>query len=121
MAFEGGEGAGKSTQARALATRLRERGYDVILTHEPGDSASRAQSCARFSSIRRPVTFDSRAETLLYAADKAEHVERLIRPALARGAVVITDQVRRFDAGLSGCGSRSRRQRDRAHCSVGHL
>lgn len=91
VALEGGEGAGKSTQARLLQEWLAGDGYDVIATHEPGDS----EVGRRLREILlSPATgdLDHRAETLLYAADKAEHVEKLVRPALARGAVVITDR-----------------------------
>jgi dTMP kinase len=91
IALEGGEGAGKSTQAGLLSSWLREQGYDVVLTHEPGDSAVGA----KLRAILLDTTTGSlshRAEALLYAADKAEHVERLVSPALARGAVVITDR-----------------------------
>jgi dTMP kinase len=91
VALEGGEGAGKSTQARLLREWLEAEGYDVVLTHEPGDTEVGAK-------LRRivldPATGDisDRTETLLYAADKAEHVDRVVTPALARGAVVITDR-----------------------------
>jgi dTMP kinase len=91
VALEGGEGAGKSTQAGLLSSWLREQGYDVVLTHEPGDSAVGAKLRA---ILLDPTTgsLSHRAEALLYAADKAEHVERVVGPALARGAVVITDR-----------------------------
>jgi dTMP kinase len=91
IALEGGEGAGKSTQAGLLSSWLREQGYDVVLTHEPGDSAVGAKLRA---ILLDPTTgsLSHRAEALLYAADKAEHVERVVSPALARGAVVITDR-----------------------------
>jgi dTMP kinase len=91
VALEGGEGAGKSTQARLLRDHLLADGYDVLLTHEPGDTAVGRQ-------LRRivldPATgqISHRTEALLYAADKAEHVDRVIAPALARGAVVVTDR-----------------------------
>jgi dTMP kinase len=91
VAFEGGEGSGKSTQARRLGAWLTAEGYDVLLTHEPGDTEIGRQ-------LRRIVldpatgTMSDRTETLLYAADKAEHVERVVAPALARGAVVVTDR-----------------------------
>ena len=90
VAFEGGEGAGKSTQAARLAAWLRERGLDVVLTREPGDTGVGEQ-------VRRLVLdpasgMSHRTELLLYAADKAEHVDRVVRPALERGAVVVTDR-----------------------------
>jgi dTMP kinase len=91
VAIEGGEGAGKSTQARRLDDWLRAQGFEVVRTHEPGDTTVGAK-------LRRilldPATgeLSHRTEALLYAADKAEHVDTLIKPALARGAVVITDR-----------------------------
>ncbi|MGZ4475752.1 MAG: dTMP kinase [Nocardioides sp.] len=91
IALEGGEGAGKSTQAGKLTEWLRAEGYDVLLTREPGDTAVGAE-------LRRivldPATGDisHRTEALLYAADKAEHVDKVVAPALARGQVVITDR-----------------------------
>ena len=91
IAFEGGEGAGKSSRAAALAGRLRAAGHDVVLTHEPGDSGIGPQIRAILLDVAS-VGLDSRAEALLYAADRAEHVASVIRPALGRGAVVITDR-----------------------------
>lgn len=91
LAFEGGEGAGKSTQARRLEAWLRKQGFDVILTHEPGDSVV-GQKLRQILLDPETGELNSRAEALLYAADKAEHVERVVRPALSRGAVVITDR-----------------------------
>jgi dTMP kinase len=91
IALEGGEGAGKSTQARELERWLRGEGYDVLLTHEPGDTEV-GQKLRKI--VLDPSTGDisDRTEALLYAADKAEHVERVVVPALARGEVVITDR-----------------------------
>ncbi|MGI8887841.1 MAG: dTMP kinase [Nocardioidaceae bacterium] len=114
VAFEGGEGAGKSTQARGLANWLRERGYDVILTHEPGDSAV-GHKLRQILLDPQTGDIDSRAETLLYAADKAEHVERLIRPALARGVVVITDRYVDSTLAYQGAG------RDLAVSEIEHI
>jgi dTMP kinase len=91
VAFEGGEGAGKSTQVAALAELLRSRGLDVVLTYEPGDSPIGAQ-VRRLLLGHDSAGLSDRAEALLYAADRAEHVERVVRPALARGAVVVTDR-----------------------------
>jgi len=91
VAFEGGEGVGKSTQARLLADALSERADEVVLTHEPGDTAV-GRSVRGI--LLDPATGElaPRTEALLYAADKAEHVARVVRPALERGAVVITDR-----------------------------
>ena len=91
VCFEGGEGAGKSTQSRALASTLEAGGHPVLLTFEPGDTAVGKE-------VRRivldPATgeLSDRAEVLLYAADKAEHVDTVVLPALERGEVVITDR-----------------------------
>jgi len=91
VCFEGGEGAGKSTQSRALAAWLEEQGYAVRLTFEPGDTAVGKQLRG---IVLDPATGDlsPRTEALLYAADKAEHVDTLVLPALSRGEVVITDR-----------------------------
>ena len=91
MCFEGGEGTGKSTQSQALRGWLEDEGFSVVLTFEPGDTEVGRQ-------IRRivldPATgaLSHRTESLLYAADKAEHVDTVVLPALARGQVVITDR-----------------------------
>jgi dTMP kinase len=91
VAFEGGEGAGKSTQARLLAIWLRDQGYDVISTHEPG--ATKIGMRLRALLLDTAHTgLAARAEALMYAADRAEHVQSLILPALERGAVVVTDR-----------------------------
>jgi dTMP kinase len=91
IAFEGGEGAGKTTQARLLAIWLREQGYDVIATHEPG--ATKVGMRLRALLLDTAHTgLSHRAETLMYAADRAEHVDTVIAPALGRGAVVVTDR-----------------------------
>lgn len=91
VAFEGGEGAGKSTQARLLGEALEAAGHDVLLTREPG--ATKVGQMIRHI-VLDPQTGDlaPRTEALLYAADKAEHVDHVVRPALDRGAVVITDR-----------------------------
>ena len=91
VALEGGEGAGKSTQARLLRDWLEAEGYDVVLTHEPGDTEV-GQKLRQI--VLDPATgeISHRTEALLYAADKAEHVDRVVAPALARGAVVVTDR-----------------------------
>ncbi|QYJ03117.1 dTMP kinase [Nocardioides panacisoli] len=91
VCFEGGEGGGKSTQARLLAERLEAAGHRVLLTREPGGT----EVGQRLRDIvLSPETGDlaDRTEVLLYAADKAEHVETVVLPALARGEVVITDR-----------------------------
>jgi dTMP kinase len=91
VCFEGGEGTGKSTQARALAASLEQRGYHPLLTFEPGDTAV-GKELRRI--VLDPATgeLSHRTEVLLYAADKAEHVDTVVLPALERGQVVITDR-----------------------------
>jgi dTMP kinase len=91
IAFEGGEGAGKSTQARLLGQWLTREGYDVVQTHEPGDTAI-GQQVRKIVLDPATGTMSHRTEALLYAADKAEHVDSVVLPALERGAVVITDR-----------------------------
>jgi dTMP kinase len=91
VCFEGGEGAGKSTQSRLLKDWLEEAGHTVLLTFEPGDTEV---GRALRQIVLDPATGDlsHRTEVLLYAADKAEHVDTVVLPALARGEVVITDR-----------------------------
>jgi dTMP kinase len=90
VAFEGGDGAGKTTQVAMLAALLEQRGFDVVRTSEPGGSEVGRR--IRAIVLDPSTVIDDRTEALLYAADKAEHVATVIRPALARGAVVITDR-----------------------------
>src|SRR3954470_7572377 len=91
VCFEGGEGSGKSTQARLLAERLRAEGYAVLLTFEPGDTAV-GQELRRIVLSPETGELSHRTEALLYIADKAEHVDTVVQPALDRGEVVITDR-----------------------------
>jgi dTMP kinase len=91
IAFEGGEGSGKTTQARLISIWLRELGYDVVTTHEPG--ATKVGMRLRALLLDTAHTgMSAKAEALMYAADRAEHVSSLIAPALERGAIVITDR-----------------------------
>jgi dTMP kinase len=102
LAFEGGEGTGKTTQARSIAIWLREQGYDVVTTHEPG--ATKIGMRLRALLLDTTHTgMSPHAEALMYAADRAEHVASVIEPALDRGAVVITD--RYVDSSLAYQGS----------------
>ena len=91
IAFEGGEGAGKSTQTRLLADALRARGHEVVTTREPGGTPGAEAIRALLLGIDGEG-WHPRAEALLFAAARSDHVERLIRPALARGAWVICDR-----------------------------
>ncbi|GAA2630865.1 dTMP kinase [Dactylosporangium fulvum] len=94
IVFEGGEGAGKSTQVQQLADALRKIGRDVVVTHEPGATpvGSRIRSLVLDPPERNGDVVTPRAEALLYAADRAHHVASVVRPALNRGAVVISDR-----------------------------
>jgi dTMP kinase len=91
VCFEGGEGSGKSTQSRLLAERLESRGHVVRLTFEPGDTPVGAE-LRRIVLSPETGELSHRTEVLLYAADKAEHVDTVVVPALERGEVVITDR-----------------------------
>lgn len=91
VCFEGGEGSGKSTQSQRLATWLEEEGYVALLTFEPGDTEVGRQLRTIVLSPETGAISD-RTEALLYAADKAEHVDSVVQPALDRGEVVITDR-----------------------------
>ena len=90
VVLEGGEGSGKSTQVARLARRLREHGHDVVETFEPGGTALGARVRDVFLHDSRAI--DARAELFLVAADRAQHVEELIAPALARNAIVVCDR-----------------------------
>ncbi|BBH17710.1 hypothetical protein Back2_19970 [Nocardioides baekrokdamisoli] len=91
VCFEGGEGAGKSTQSGLLSDWLRARGREVVLTREPGATAI-GKELRRLVLSPETGVLDDKTEALLYAADRAEHVATVVRPALRRGAVVITDR-----------------------------
>ncbi len=91
LALEGGEGAGKSTQARLLAIWLRDQGFDVVTTHEPGATKMGMRLRALLLDTAH-TGLSPKAETLMYAADRAEHVQSVIIPALERGAIVVTDR-----------------------------
>ena len=101
VALEGGDGAGKSTQARLLYAWLEDLGHTVMVTREPGGTA--------FGRTIRELVLHGdhvvpRAEALLFAADRAHHVETLIRPALGRGEVVITDRYMDSSIAYQGAG-----------------
>ncbi len=90
ITFEGGEGAGKSTQIESARDWFEERGYTVLVTHEPGGTALGLE--LRRLVQNGPEDIDPRTEALLYAADRAYHVATVIRPALSRGEVVLEDR-----------------------------
>ena len=91
IAFEGGEGCGKSTQARMLAEWLRERGETVVLTREPGGTPG-AEAIRALLLAPPGEGWGMRSEALLFAAARSDHVARLIEPALAAGQWVICDR-----------------------------
>jgi len=91
ISFEGLDGSGKTTQARLLRERLEGEGVDVVLTREPGGTPA-AEAMRHVVLTPEFSGLDARAEALLYAASRAEHVARLVQPALDRGDVVITDR-----------------------------
>lgn len=91
IALEGGEGVGKSTQTRLLADALRARGIDVVVTREPGGTPG-AEIIRGLLLGLEGEGWNPRAEALLFAAARSDHVERLIRPALSRGQWVICDR-----------------------------
>lgn len=91
IVFEGGEGSGKTTQSRLLSQALSEKGIPNLLTREPGDTAlGKELRYILLDKDREPIS--RRAEMLLFAAERAEHVEKVIKPALARGEIVICDR-----------------------------
>lgn len=91
VVFEGGDGVGKTTQVELCCQWLADQGYEVVRTFEPGDTPVGA---AVRQIVLDPATgeMSPRAEALLYAADKAQHLFAVVRPALARGAVVVCDR-----------------------------
>jgi dTMP kinase len=91
ISFEGIDGSGKSTQARMLADRLRSAGHSVVLTREPGGSTG-AEEIRRLVLEGDPDRWSAETEILLFTAARRDHLEKTIRPALAAGAVVITDR-----------------------------
>lgn len=91
ISFEGIDGSGKSTQARMLADALRARGHAVTLTREPGGSPG-AEEIRRLVLEGEPDRWSAETELLLFTAARRDHLEKTIRPALARGEVVITDR-----------------------------
>lgn len=91
IAFEGGDGAGKSTQARLLGQVLGERGLEVVHTREPGGTTL-GRTLRELVLHGEDGSVSPRAEALIFAADRSHHVATVVRPALERGAVVLTDR-----------------------------
>ena len=107
IAFEGGEGSGKSTQARMLCAALSDRGQAVVATREPGGTPG-AEAIRSLLLAPPGDGWNARAEALLFAAARSDHVERLIRPALERGEWVVSDRFvdssRAYQGGAGGLG-----------------
>lgn len=91
ISFEGIDGSGKSTQARALAQRLEAMGAGVVLTREPGGSSG-AEEIRNLLLTGDPGRWSAETEILLFTAARRDHLERVIEPALAQGKTVITDR-----------------------------
>lgn len=107
ITLEGGEGVGKSTQVKALSDALRERGIDVLVTREPGGSEG-AERIRELLLAGAEERWGARAEMLLFAAARADHVDKTIRPALEAGRWVLcdrfTDSSLAYQGGAGGLG-----------------
>jgi dTMP kinase len=90
IVLEGPDGSGKTTQAELLARALSERGYDVVSTREPGGSKTLGPQLREI--LLHADELGDQAEALLFAAERAEHVRTVVRPALERGALVVCDR-----------------------------
>ena len=102
ITFEGGDGAGKTTQATRLEQWLRDEGRTVVRTREPG--GTEVGALIRDIVLHHRGDVAPRAEALLYAADRAHHVATLVRPALARGEIVIQDRYLDSSVAYQGAG-----------------
>ena len=102
ITFEGGDGSGKTTQAGLLEQWLRESGRTVVRTREPG--GTEVGVLVRDIVLHHRGEVAARAEALLYAADRAQHVETLVRPALARGEIVVQDRYLDSSVAYQGAG-----------------
>jgi dTMP kinase len=107
ISIEGGEGAGKSTQIKALSKAIEQRGFEVVITREPGGTAG-AEAIRQLLLDGGADRWRPSAEALLFAAARSDHVDRLIRPALAAGKWVISDRFldssRAYQGASSGVG-----------------
>lgn len=101
IAFEGGDGAGKSTQVRLLASAYARTGRSVLVTRQPGGTAL---GRALRDLLLHGDHMSPRAEALIFAADKAQHVDEIVRPALAAGQVVLTDRYTDSAVAYQGAG-----------------
>lgn len=101
ITFEGGEGAGKSTQARLLAERLREAGHKVVETREPGGT-KRGEKIREFLLSGKAKTFGPMGEAVLFSAARDDHLRDVIRPALERGEWVLCDRFSDSTAAYQG-------------------
>jgi len=97
ITFEGGDGSGKTTQAEFLVSWLRDCGNTVVLSREPGSTA--VGKAIRQLVLHSRDAISPRAEALLYAADRAQNVSAVVRPALLRGEIVVQD--RYFDSSVA--------------------
>ena len=116
ITFEGGEGAGKSTQLARLAARLRAAGCAVVTTREPGGTPG-AEAIRELLVEGPPDRWAPLSETLLLLAARHDHVVRVIEPALAAGRWVLCDRFSEFDPGLSGHRGRARARRWSTSCT----
>lgn len=104
ITFEGGEGAGKSTQILALADHLRAQGFEVVVTREPGGSAG-AEAVRHVILSGAAETYGPAMEALLFAAARSDHIDQKIRPAIEAGQIVLCDRFidsSRVYQGISG-------------------
>lgn len=99
--FEGGDGVGKTTQIRLLSTWLEDRGVEVVTTREPGGTELGVELRA---AVMHGGHVSARTEAMLYATDRAHHVDTVVRPALERGAVVVTDRYLDSSVAYQGAG-----------------
>ena len=102
ITFEGIDGCGKSTQLRLLASELRARGLDVVTTREPGGTTLGQKLRAALLDVKEQV--DPLAELLVFAADRAQHVRTVVRPALEAGKIVISDRYADATVAYQGSG-----------------